>query len=385
MISGGHHDYFWGQGTVDNAVGTATMLGVLKYLNESNITPECNLIFVSWAGEEVILKGSGSYVFNVSNDEKNRNITYMINLDYFAYYLQNSTLEILATTNYLKDTIINITSRTKYNEIFQETTGYNLLPNKMDEASDDARPFWIRFLDCSITNIYRPDEPTDLQIISVNKPSKLDNVKLARHRAGVNFTLGDAMSILDSDDLNVTADMVLNITKYLVLEPPENEFVNCSYTPFDLCGDGWNDSVNISFNITTNLTSWATVKACLYNTSTGENVSDVNETSLTVYKGTNLSGCLSVTLFPNMTNGIYNASIWIYDDRKNLDDECHQLVNLYPYGKPIANFEYEVEGIINHRVNFTDTSMASPGATINQWYWDFDDGTHSHDQNPSHL
>jgi parallel beta-helix repeat protein len=382
LISGGHHDYFWGEGTTDNAVGTATMLGILRYLNESGITPECNLIFASWAGEEVIMKGSGSYVFDESNDNKNRNITYMINLDQFAFNSANSTLEILASTDSLRNTTFNITTRTKYKEIFQNTTGYLLEHRKKIKFDADDQPFYTRFLDCTLLNPYRPEVPTDLQIITVNKPITEEDFQLPRHRAGKNFTWGDSRSILDTDDLNITAEMVLNITKYLVLEPPENEFVNCSFTPFDLCGDDWNDSVNISFNVTTNLTSWATIKAYLYNTSTGENVSDVNVTSFTIYKGMNTSGYLSVTLYPNMTYGTSNVSIQIYDDRMNFDGECHQLVNLCPYGKPIARFNYSFG--YNRNVDFTDQSMASPGADVDEWYWYFSDGYHSHDQNVSH-
>jgi parallel beta-helix repeat protein len=384
MISGGHHDYFPGQGAADNTVGVATMLGILRWLNESNIIPEYNVTFVSWAGEERIFRGSSSFVFNQSNYCKNENITYMINLDFFAYDSPGSELDIITSTDTLRKAILNITDRTPYKNI----TGYNKWVVKEDDAehkiSDDARPLYLCYIDNSIKNqLIGPfKKKTDLQIVTVGKPNMRD---IVRHRSGGNFEYGDVLDHINQTDLDCTAEMVLNITKYLILEPPKNEFVNCSYTPYDLCGDGWNDSVNISFNVTTNLTSWATAKACLYNITTGLPISDVNETSFTIYKGTNTSGCLTVTLYPNMTNDTYNVSIQIYDDRMNLDDECHQLVNLSPYGKPMARFNYSYGDLIGRNVYFNDQSMAPPGADISEWYWDFDDGTHSHEQNPSHL
>ncbi|HWR27224.1 MAG TPA: M20/M25/M40 family metallo-hydrolase, partial [Candidatus Thermoplasmatota archaeon] len=384
MISGGHHDYFPGQGAADNTVGVATMLGILRWLNESNITPEYNITFVSWAGEERIFRGSSSYVFNQSNYCKNENITYMINLDFFAYDSPGSILNIITSTNAFCNSVSNITNRTDYSKRTQYGIRVTEEDGKHYKIADGAKPLYLCYVDDSPLNkkLGPFKKKTDLQIVTVGKPNMRD---IVRHRSGGNFEFGDVLNHINQTDLNCTAEMVLNITKYLVLEPPENVFVNCSYTPFDLCGDGWNDSVNISFNVTTNLTSWATAKACLYNITTGQPVSDVNETSFTIYKGTNTSGHLAVTLYPIIANGTYNASIRIYDDRMNLDDECHQLINLSPYGKPIANYDYELSGLINHSVDFTDTSMASPGADIDEWYWNFDDGTHSHEQNPSHL
>jgi PKD repeat protein len=49
---------------------------------------------------------------------------------------------------------------------------------------------------------------------------------------------------------------------------------------------------------------------------------------------------------------------------------------LYP------KFDFKVEKCT---VNFIDYSTAGPGTTITNWYWDFDDGTTSTLQNPSHV
>lgn len=386
MISGGHHDFLNGQGATDNAAGVAVMLGILKWLNETGITPEYNLTFVSFSGEECVDRGSGSYVFNDSFASKNSNMTYMLNLDWLAHNTTNSTLRISVTNDLLKTTVDKLRSRTHYVEKFMDDLNKNYKIEVWNESvGNDALPFYNRYVEGML---FRSDEKTDLGIIGIGKEKTVDKrlvVMYARHRSGVNHTLGDTLGIIDRDDLNITADIALNITQYLILEPPENQIAHCDFTPFDSCGDSWNDSVNISCNVTTDRTSWVTIEACIHDVSTGINVSDTSSTWFTVYKDENTSGQVKVTLYPTMNNGSYNVSIRLLDDKDNVDDECHQLVNLSPYGKPIANFDYELYGFINHSVNFTDTSMASPGADIDEWYWNFDDGTHSHEQNPSHT
>jgi len=374
LISGGHHDYFPGAGASDNAVGVATMLGVLRYLNESDITPEYNLIFASWAGEERVVRGSSAYVFNESNYQKNEKISYMINLDWFAFNSPGSKLEITTTNVSLNSAVYDIFNRTNY----YLNTGYNHSIT-ISDVGDDAAPFF----DCYVnsTSPYFKND-TGLKIITVGKTNMFD---IVRHRSGQNHELGDVLTNIDWNDLNYTADIILNISKYLFLETSVNQIVNSNFESYDLCGDSWNDSVNISFNVTTDISSWATVKACLYNTTAGEAVSDENSTSFTIYKDINNSGYLTVTIYPIMANGTYNASLRIYDDRMNLDDEYHQLISLSPYGKPMARFNYTYGELVERYVYFNDTSMASPGADINQWYWEFGDGTHSHEQNTTHL
>ena len=384
MISGGHHDFLWGQGASDNAAGVAIMLGILKWLNESRITPEYNLTFVSFSGEEVVMRGSGFYVFNESFASKNKNMTYMINLDWLAHNTTNSTLRIPVTDDSLYIAISRTTSRTHYNEKFNVTNKKYILRVLSSEVENDARPFFDRY----INGTFCAAEKTDLKILEIGKEKMKDlrlDVMNARHRSGANHTLGDTLEIIDREDLNITADIALNITRYLILEPPENEFINYDFTPFDLCGDSWNDSVNISFNVTTDRTSWATVEACIHNASTGTNVSYTNSTWFTVYEGENTSGQINVTLFPTMTNGTYNVSIRLLDDKGNVDDESHQLVNLSPYSKPIADFSYEYGYIFGKLVYFTDESMASPGATIESWNWSFGNGSYSEQQNPIHY
>ncbi len=369
MISGGHHDFFWGQGASDNAVSVATMLGILKYLNESKITPEYNLTFVSFGGEERIDRGSGAYVFNESFKSKNENMTYMLNMDWFAFNTPDTKLLVSATNVSFSKALRNVTARTHYNETFFDDGNYKLYVHH-GSVSNDAYPFYKRYVD-SESDIYEEGANPDLQLVEIGKEKVYNN---ARHRSGMDHESGDALCLIDRKDLNYTADIALNITKYLAWEPPENEFVNCSFTLFDRGGNGWNDSVNINFNATTNLTSWAKVEACLYNVSTGNPVSDVNITGFTVYKDKNTSGYITVTLYSTMKNDTYNASIRIYDDHDNIDDECYQLVNLTPYEKPTARFSYEK--VCVKKYNFYDESLPSPGATIQSWNWSFGDGTY---------
>ena len=303
-----------------------------------------------------------------------------MNLDWLAYNTPNSTLFIPVTDEKLTSDIRHIFSRTNYKGVTKDKYEYDI---ETTNVSNDALPFFERYG----LGLYGGPK-RDIKLLEINKEKKLGkylDAYYARHRTGKNHQIGDSLGGIDWKDFRVTADITLNITKFLILEPPKDEFINCTFNEFDICGDGLNDSVKILFTATTNRTSWATVKATLYNRTTGQIVSYNNSTGFTIYQGVNKTGCINVTLFPNQPPGIYNASVKIYDEKMNLDDECHQLVTLFPYSKPIADFVYSLDGWFNHTVNFTDTSMASPGATINQWYWNFDDLCHSTEQHPRHT
>ncbi len=378
MISGGHHDYLWGEGAADNAAGVAVMLGILKWLNESKITPEYNLTFVSWDGEETIVRGSKGHVFNQSNYEKDRNISYMINLDYIAWDNPDSILELPATNKSFALAIDNITKRTNYENI----TDYGLyIPPKDSKVPDDANPFWDAYVNNTPKKHHKAKlNDSGLEIVGIGKPFLHD---ITRHRTGIDNMEGDSREHIDRDDLNATADITLNITKYLILEPPENSFVNCSFKEIDQSGDGLNDSVNISYNVTTNLTSWATIKAGLYNVTTGQPVIDEIEKSFTIYKNRNISDFVILLLPYDKENDTYNASISIIDDRHNIDETRYQHVNLTRYSHPIADFTY-VSYFNKNRIWFYDASTPSPGGTINSWNWSFGDGTYSEVKNPIH-
>lgn len=51
----------------------------------------------------------------------------------------------------------------------------------------------------------------------------------------------------------------------------------------------------------------------------------------------------------------------------------------------LADFTKSADDNIDCRYHFTDTSTIPAGRTITDWFWDFDDGTTSTSQNPSHT
>jgi parallel beta-helix repeat protein len=380
MISGGHHDFLVGQGASDDATGVGTMLAILKYINETKITPECNLTFVSWGGEETIDRGSGSYVYNVSNYQKNENITYMINMDQFGLDLTDQVLYEVTNNRPMTDILTKISERTKF------LNKYRIyVPKPTELKKDDSLPFWESYYkeyDGIFKNPHFKNS-TGITIIDIGRETRFD---IARHRTGGNHNFGDTVDHIGSNRiyLNQTANFVLNLTKFLAFAPPTDDFLDCDFQPFDLCGDHKNDSVNISFNVTTNRTSWARIEACLYNITTGLPASYLNASNYTLYEGNYYLGNKTVTLKPNQKPGIYNATIKIYDDRGNLDDLCYEFIYLSPYGKPMANFDYSY-GLTEHHIYFYDTSVASPGAILTHWDWNFGDGWFSTEQNPDHI
>jgi len=196
VVIEGHYDSWWGQFTIDNAVGAATVFGIAKYIadNKDILDIGCTLKFIAFCCEEVGLYGSKSYV--ESHKDELKNLQCVINLDTFAvkanipfhirYY--DDKVDVELTLDLLK-----IIRDAGYHD------SYLIIPDKSKLKRSDT----FAFIDLTDRFIYI-DKYADLPWRN----------SFYYQRSGEEHTVGDCINILDRDDLNVSAEVVLGVTKY---------------------------------------------------------------------------------------------------------------------------------------------------------------------------
>jgi hypothetical protein len=193
------YDCWWDQGTADSAIGMAMVLGIAKYFKEHNITPKYNLKFIAFGGEEYGMRGSTYY----EAAHKDENIIYVIDLNQLGFKQEEPRLKLEIVTNKRKftDEIWNIVKRTDYVNRTGNVTDIKPFTQLMGHISDD-RPFAIK-------------RPFSCKTVCFLKGGSW----LLHHRDGLNHTEGDVLKYFDWNDVSVTGEIVLNVTKYLTMDP----------------------------------------------------------------------------------------------------------------------------------------------------------------------
>jgi len=356
IISGGHYDGFWGQMATDNAAGVAVMLGILKYMNDNHITPKCNLVFITFSGEEYIDKGSRGYVLRHWDEIDPNDIECIINLDVLAHDQVGSTLYIHSSDRWqpLKKILINnivtqIAESTNYQDAnLNKYTLVALVPWDRGWLGDplayypgvDEFPFWLR----GITAINFGKEP-------YNK---------TRHQTGSNHTRGDNMTHIDWNDLNYTTDLVWNVSKYFCVNP-DCWFEDITYQTWDSPDDNneYNDSVNVTFSINTSLPHdrvW--VKATLISQ---------DHPILCRYKTqqhyiitpSGIQDTLTITLLPRAPKGNYILQVFLYNSTGEVDRSLITLFDYLDFGK-YANETYQTDEFYLHPPNDPPATPLQP-------------------------
>ena len=370
-----HYDCWWSQGAVDEGAETALVLAIAKYIKDNNLTPKHNLKFIAFGGEELGFRGTKDYIKkHVLNGEK-ENVKYVINPGNFGhnhsgYYNETNdwkyiNMTIKSDSKDVRDLVYDIGETFGYNE---KTGFYHNTSSEL--SAEDSKVFWS-------------SDTAETSLQFGRSPFK------GYHREGDNHTEGDGLkekgefSGIHNRSLSVECDLVLLSTLQLCFEDSHG-FASTGFSPFDSDSDGNNDSVDVSFNISTNMPSWARVEGYLYNTSSDTVVSDVVETGfIEVNQSVNSSGNLTLRLWPDQPPDNYSVRLKLYDFQDNVDDTGNETVYLHPYGSPVAAFHIGTSG--GKTYTFHDDSRPSYGADIINWTWDFGDGNYSYQQNPGHT
>jgi len=194
------YDSWWCQGTADAAIGMAMVLGVAKYFTDNNITPGYNIKFIGFCGEEAGVRGAKYY----EAAHKDENIIYVIDLNQVGFKQDGGRLTLNIICNkllFLKE-VWGIVVKTDYAARVNNTA--------------DITPLWMP-----------TGAPSDDQMFAMFRPScktvcfLKDTGWLLHHRDGLNHTEGDVLKYFDWNDVEVTGEIVLNVTKYLTVEKIE--------------------------------------------------------------------------------------------------------------------------------------------------------------------
>ncbi|KYK29627.1 hypothetical protein AYK20_05135 [Thermoplasmatales archaeon SG8-52-1] len=376
-----HYDGMPGQACIDEAAETALVLGIAKYIKDHELESDLKhtVKFIAFGAEETGMRGAKDYIKKHVEDE-GEIVSCVINPGNFGSYNRTGI-------NYYGKPI---------------TMDYELASNKI----------WLEYLSKDIADAldYTPRTALTgngtIKVVPSNDLVAEDSLIFAKpgkdyseacvqfrrspysgyHRDGENHTAGDIFSGLDQDTFDLESEVVASVALHLLLNL-DYQFENCTFTPVDLEGDGYNDSVNITVNMSTNNNATLLGKSLggLYNSVTGLLSSDIEDTTLIpLSKGSITTANLTLTLMPDKTAGNYTANLSLFDPLGDLHEECNQTFYLYPINRPYADFDYIKTNF--RYFHFYDSSIPSPNANnIVSWNWSFGDGNYSNLQNPSHT
>jgi hypothetical protein len=190
------YDSVWSQGTGDAALGMGIVMGVAKYFTDNKIVPKYNMKFIGFGGEEAGCLGAIYY----DKIHEKENIIYVIDMN-----------QVCSSQDYPPLTLNLIFNNIRFmNEVWPivESSNYKERVGNTD-----------------ITKRWWPEgAPSDDGIFARSRPFKVKTVCfledfpwIAHHRDGLNHTVGDVFTNIDWNEVSVTGELVLNITKYIAV------------------------------------------------------------------------------------------------------------------------------------------------------------------------
>jgi len=194
------YDSWWCQGTADSAIGMAMVLGIAKYFKEHNITPKYNIKFIAFGGEEHGFAAGSNYYESAHPSE---NIPYVIDLNQLGFRQDDPklTLDIIGNKLNFLNEIWKVIEKTDYEHRVDSSKGIQKVLLKNGGPSNSL-PFATSRSNCKTVCFLK------------------DVAWKFHHRDGLNHTEGDVLKYFDWNDVSVTGEIALNVTKYLAVDDP---------------------------------------------------------------------------------------------------------------------------------------------------------------------
>ena len=235
-IISNRYDGMWGQTPCDSGVGGGIVLGIAKYMKENNIIPKYNLTFLFTTGEEYIYRGA--YHYNDSHpyyytQPHKSNIIYWLILDQLCFNQSDVPMNIYFKEENHFDKIWAIVNQTQY----ESRTDYQINPERGDGGGSEQEV---------------PSSRSNCNSFCLVKSDGVYNWD-QWHRTGQNYTEGDSLKNIDRNDVNITAELAWNITKYFFIDP-DCWFDNTDINVIDSDdADNLVDTISFSLDVTSNL------------------------------------------------------------------------------------------------------------------------------------
>ena len=229
-IIGCLYDSWWNQGTGDSAIGMAIVLGIAKYMKDHNITSKYKIKFIGFSGEESALRGAFYYEKLHRSDKNNTVIMIDLNQLGFSHPGPPLILNLINHNASLYSTYSAIANLTQYEDrINEETTTLNVT-------------------DFPIPSDYTPFH----EISGINTICFLKDLSwIYHHRSGDNHLKGDSMAHYNEVDVNLTTELIWNVTRYFCVNP-DGWFESMEYDYIDTDDDGiYLDSIRVNFTAKT--------------------------------------------------------------------------------------------------------------------------------------
>jgi len=334
------YDCWWNQGTSDSAIGMGTVLALAKYFKDNNITPKYNLKFVAFGGEEYGFLGAQHY----NDTHTNENITTVIDLNQIGFSQTGplpQTMFVHTNNESLKSLLRCITNDTHYEE--RTGTPFLHIGYTYYGGPSDDQPFAIACL---------PHKGNR----SLNTICFLKDMNWTmHHRDGQNHEKGDVMTYYNETDVNVTSEMIWNITKYFCVNP-NCGFDNVVFTKFDSPNDGDTlpDSIRVNFSIDSILPNdKVMVNASLCDQNNNPVLWTINNYTITTLTGVHQNLTYTFSLPVTIDQGFYKMQLLLYNSTgrinkivnssDNVPDEIQYSDSYYlyhPFGYPMPGELY---------------------------------------------
>jgi hypothetical protein len=322
------YDSWWCQGTGDAAIGMGMVLALAKYMkklyDDYNIQPKYTVKFIAFCGEEYLVRG-GKYYNKIHRTE---DIAAMIDLNQLGFkqppgYLNSDlVLQLWSNKDRTRQKLSKITSAVNWAERTNNKysgPSYHL-GNFTGGPTGNKDPFVMSRIVPGFIRHRR-----DMESVYLLK----DFEWRMHHRSGSDgtkhHTKGDTTQWKDNDDIDVTAEMAWNITKYYTINPDcwLDDKDNITIEKFDTPDDQntWNDSVNITFSIKTIMPhDRVFVKATLIPKKIFLGLLYSYSTTKNYIIGTNgINDTLTITLDESAPKGDYDLYLHVYNSTGETD------------------------------------------------------------------
>jgi len=189
------YDGWWSQSTADSAIGMAMVLGVAKYFVENHIQPKYTLKFVGFSGEEYDMRGAKYY--EAAHPES---IVAIIDLNQLGFTQETPrlTLDLVANHYRFLQQVWNVVEPMDYVERTGNVT--------------DIKPIWWASGTIPGNALAFAEARPRCNAMSIFK----DGGWVLHHRDGKNHTEGDVLSYFNWTDVEVTTELVTNLTISIV-------------------------------------------------------------------------------------------------------------------------------------------------------------------------